>query len=77
MKKILFFMLVAVAAIVAVVLNVSKSTCVWNLEVEALAACEITNGRGKVIFKCVGEEGECEGSYLGNTLSCSGKQVDL
>jgi len=43
----------------------------------ALAACEITDKKGKVIFKCVGEDGECSTSMLGYTLTCTGKEKDL
>lgn len=43
-----------------------------NSDVEALAACEITGRKGKVLYKCTGERNTCSVPYGGYTLSCSG-----
>ena len=78
MKKIFLLLLVSTVAVTFVALfNESILTPIWDSEVEVLAACEITNRKGEVIFVCEGEEGECEATALGNTLTCSGKQQSL
>lgn len=38
---------------------------------EALTDCEITNGKGTVIFSCKGAK-TCSETYLGKTLTCDG-----
>ena len=40
--------------------------------VEALTSCEITRG-DNVKYNCDGDTGKCEITYLGHTLTCSGK----
>lgn len=44
--------------------------------IEAVAECEVTNKRGKVLLKCTGSD-SCSTTYMGHTLTCDGTKVSL
>ena len=79
MKRFFTLILIVVVSMSAVVLLKvsSKSADVWEAEIEALASCEITDKKGNLVFECTGEEGECQVTYLGHTLTCTGKEKTL
>lgn len=65
------FVALSVGALFAY-LNSASHSLLFGEDVEALSSCEIKNGRGKVIFACDGNEGDCSASHGTFTLECSG-----
>ena len=81
MKKLLFALsLASLSFAVAYKAYVSQQRAdISNLEkanVEALASCEITRG-DNVKFSCEGEQEICSITYMGYTLTCSGRKVNI
>lgn len=79
MKK-MIFSLVAVAMVAVTGVNVYKVSAsevemsdIQKENVEALAGCEIQDGKGNIVYECEGSSNRCSISRLGFTLICDGK----
>ncbi len=69
--------IIMLSCLLVIIANSSKKIMFSIFEPEVMTACEITNKKGKVIFKCVGEKGTCDASALGYNLQCSGTEVKI
>ena len=81
MKKVLTYSFTLICAVViglGILCNqsVTKKTDLILQKSEACADCELTNNKGKVIFKCEGS-GTCSADKLGYTLTCNSTEVAI
>lgn len=71
MKKILSALCLAAVVAIGCYALISQKDAIFG-NTDAHASCSVVR-KGKVIFECTGEDGTCSTTYMGITLTCSGK----